>query len=111
MGVRRTAGKPFQGLAGYPFELHFAKLLDFKGATCASASNSRDGTERIRACETERVLRKLDLSRGQAKAVERLSHSLVDELIHGPMARVTAIIDDMSRSAAAEKVWRDRRDS
>lgn len=62
--------------------------------------NSLDGTERIRAHETERVLRKLDLSRKQAQAVERLTSSLVDELVHGPITRITAIIQATSKSAA-----------
>ena len=59
-----------------------------------------DGTERIRARETERVLRKLDLSRKQAQAVERLTSSLADELVHGPITRITVIIQATSESAA-----------
>jgi glutamyl-tRNA reductase len=55
--------------------------------------NSYASAERVRARETERVLRKLDLSREQAEAVEHVSRSLVDELVHGPIAKVTAIIE------------------
>jgi glutamyl-tRNA reductase len=50
--------------------------------------------------ETERVLRKLDLSREQAEVVERLSHSLVEKLVDGPIAKVTAIIERTYQSAA-----------
>ena len=55
--------------------------------------NSYVSAERVRARETERVLMKFDLSREQAEAVERVSRSLVDELVHGPIAKVTAIIE------------------
>ena len=63
---------------------------------CASA-------ERVRARETERVLRKLDLSREQAEAVECLSRSLVDELVRGPIAKVTAIMERTGVSAAGRE--------
>ena len=63
-------------------------------------TNSRDGAECIRARETERVLRKLGLSREQAQVVERLTSSLADELVHGPITRITAIIQAISKSAA-----------
>ena len=62
--------------------------------------NSLDGAERIRAHETERVLRKLDLSREQAQVVEHLTSSLADELVHGPITRINAIIQATSKSAA-----------
>ena len=60
---------------------------------CASA-------ERVRAREAERLLRKLDLSREQAEVVERVSHSLVEKLVDGPIATVTAIIERTDQSAA-----------
>jgi len=63
---------------------------------CASA-------EGVRARETERVLRKLDLSREQAEAVERVSRSLVEKLVHGPIAKVTAIIERTGESAAGRE--------
>jgi len=49
-------------------------------------------------------LRKLDLSREQAEAVERVSRSLVDELVHGPIAKVTAIMERTGQSATGRKV-------
>jgi glutamyl-tRNA reductase len=59
--------------------------------------------EGVRARETERVLRKLDLSREQAEAVERVSRSLVEKLVHGPIAKVTAIIERTGESAAGRE--------
>ncbi len=67
-------------------------------------TNSRDGAECIRARETERVLRKLGLSREQAQAVQRLTSKLVDELVHGPITTITAIIQAISKSAAGGEV-------
>ncbi len=66
-------------------------------------TNSRDGAECIRARETERVLRKLGLSREQAQVVERLTSSLANELVHGPITRINAIIQAISKSAAGGK--------
>ena len=104
MEVSRTPGKHFENLPGYYFELHCAGLLDFEEAPCAFTSNSLSDTERIRARETERVLRKLDLSREQAEAVEHLSQSLVNRLIHGPIAGVAAVFERASRSVAGKEV-------
>jgi Glutamyl-tRNAGlu reductase, dimerisation domain len=55
-------------------------------------------TERVRARETERVLRKLDLSQEQVEVVERLSRSLVEKLVQGPITKVTAIIERTDES-------------
>ena len=63
---------------------------------CASA-------ERVRARETERVLRKLDLAREQEEVVERLSRSLVEKLIQGPIEKVTAIIETTGESVAGRE--------
>jgi glutamyl-tRNA reductase len=60
--------------------------------------------ERVRARETERVLRKLDLSPEQAEAVERLSLTLVENLVIGPIANVTAITERTGESAASREV-------
>ena len=76
-----------------------AKVLMARGT-----SNSCASTERVRARETARVLRKLDLSREQAEAVERVSRSLVDELVHGPIAKVTATMERTGQSATGRKV-------
>ena len=63
-----------------------AKLHQVRGI-----SNPRTAPNAFAPRETERVLRKFDLSREQAKAVERVSRSLVDNLLHAPIAKVTAI--------------------
>ncbi len=65
--------------------------------------NSRASIESVRASETERVLRKLDLTPEQAEAVERVSRSLVDELVHGPIANVATVIERMGESAASKE--------
>ena len=75
-----------------------AKLLKARGT-----SNSCASADRVRARETERVLRKLDLSREQAEAVECLSRSLVEKLVHGPIAKVTAISERTGESAAGRE--------
>jgi hypothetical protein len=75
-----------------------AKLLKARGT-----SNSCASTERVRACETARVLRKLDLSREQAEAVERFSRSLVYELVRGPIAKITAISKRTGESAVGRE--------
>jgi glutamyl-tRNA reductase len=58
----------------------------------------REDSERIRSRETERVLRKLDLSGEQAEAVEHLGRSLVDELIYGPITKVIDTVEETSNS-------------
>ena len=50
----------------------------------------RDGAERIRHHEVSRTLGKMDLSPEEQKAVERLSHSLVKKLLHGPISEIKA---------------------
>jgi glutamyl-tRNA reductase len=70
---------------------------DARGEPSNERSSSHDGTERIRVRETERVLRRLDLSREQAQAVERLANSVADQLVHGPIARINTIIEGTSR--------------
>jgi glutamyl-tRNA reductase len=57
-----------------------------------------DVTERVRARETERLLRKLDLSGERAEDVERLSRSLVVGLANGPIARIATFVEGTSRS-------------
>lgn len=63
----------------------------------------REDSERIRSRETERVLRKLDLSGEQAEAVEHLSRSLVNELIHGPITKVIDTVEETSNSVTGGK--------
>ena len=63
----------------------------------------REDSERIRSRETERVLRKLDLSGEQAEAVEHLSRSLVDELIYGPITKVIDTVEETSNSVTGGK--------
>ncbi len=75
-----------------------AKLLKARGT-----SNSFASAERVCACEAERNLRKLDLSREQAETVECLSRSPVDELVHARIEVVTAISERTGESTACRE--------
>lgn len=50
----------------------------------------RDRAERIRAREVERALGRLDATPAQREAVEALTRSLVNKLLHAPVARLRA---------------------
>ncbi len=50
----------------------------------------RDGAERIRRHELARVLKRMELSPEEAASVERMSHSLVNKLLHGPIQEIKA---------------------
>ena len=56
--------------------------------------------EGIRAHEVRRLLSKLSLSPEQREAIENFSHSLVEELVHGPIAETIALVQEPSESAA-----------
>lgn len=53
----------------------------------------RDGAEQIRRHELSRALRRMDLSPAEAEAVERMSHSLVNKLLHGPISEIKALAE------------------
>ena len=53
----------------------------------------RDGAERIRRHELSRALRRMELSPGEAETVERMSHSLVNKLLHGPISEIKALAE------------------
>jgi glutamyl-tRNA reductase len=50
----------------------------------------RDGAERIRRHELARALKRMELSPEEAASVERMSHSLVNKLLHGPIQEIKA---------------------
>jgi glutamyl-tRNA reductase len=50
----------------------------------------RDGAEQIRRHELARALRRMELSPEEAASVERMSHSLVSKLLHGPIQEIKA---------------------
>jgi glutamyl-tRNA reductase len=65
--------------------------------------------EGIRAHEVRRLLSKLSLSPEQSEAIENLSHSLVEELVHGPIAEtMAALVQEPSESAAIGETSHDR---
>jgi glutamyl-tRNA reductase len=50
----------------------------------------RDGAERIRRHELARALERMELSPEEAASVERMSYSLVNKLLHGPIQEIKA---------------------
>lgn len=48
----------------------------------------RDDAERIRNHEVSRAMNKLNLSPEEKKTIEKLSHSLVNKLLHGPISEI-----------------------
>jgi len=53
----------------------------------------RDEAERIRRHELARATKGLDLSPGEQAAVERMSHALVNKLLHGPIQEIKALAE------------------
>jgi glutamyl-tRNA reductase len=53
----------------------------------------RDGAEQIRRHELSRALRRMDLSPEEEAAVERMSHSLMNKLLHGPISELKALAE------------------
>ena len=62
----------------------------------------RSEAERVRRHEVARTLKKADLSPEEEAAVERLSHSLVNKLLHGPIAEIKALAESGSPVESAE---------
>ena len=65
--------------------------------------------EAIRTHEVRRLLNKLSLSPEQSEAIENLSHSLVEELVHGPIAETIALVQEPSEMAAIGETLHGRR--
>lgn len=53
----------------------------------------RDGADKIRRHELSRALRRLDLTPEETEAVERMSHSMVNKLLHGPISELKALAE------------------
>ncbi len=62
----------------------------------------RDGAERIRRHELSRALGRMDLSPEEAAAVERMSHALVNKLLHGPIQELKSLAEAGSPLESAE---------
>ena len=62
----------------------------------------RDGAEKIRRHELARALKGLDLSPEEAEAVERMSHTLVNKLLHGPIQEIKALAEAGAPLESAE---------
>ena len=64
--------------------------------------------EGIRAHEVCRLFNKISLPPEQWEAIEDLSHSLVAELVHGPIAETIALVQLPSESADSGERSRGR---
>jgi glutamyl-tRNA reductase len=53
----------------------------------------RAGAEQIRRHELSRALRKMDLSPEEQAAVERMSHALMNKLLHGPISELKTLAE------------------
>jgi glutamyl-tRNA reductase len=62
----------------------------------------RDEAERIRRHELARALGRMDLPPEEEAAVERMSHALVNKLIHGPIQEIKALAGAGSPLESAE---------
>lgn len=62
----------------------------------------RNEAERVRRHELARALNRLDLSPEEAEAVERMSHTLVNKLLHGPIQELKALAESGSPLESAE---------
>jgi len=65
------------------------------------ARDPHHGVEGVRAHEVRRLFSKISLSLEQTEAIENLSRSLVDELVHGPIAEAVARVQPPSALAAS----------
>jgi glutamyl-tRNA reductase len=70
-----------------------------------SSANKRFGSsaELIRRHEVYRAVKRLDLSREEEEAVERMSCSLVDKLIRGPISDAMRRAGDQQRPSAPRR--------
>jgi glutamyl-tRNA reductase len=62
----------------------------------------RDQAERVRRHELTRTLNRLDLLPEEAEAVERMSYTLVNKLLHGPIQELKALAESGSPVESAE---------
>jgi glutamyl-tRNA reductase len=65
--------------------------------------------EGIRTHEVRRLLNKLSFSPEQSEAIENLSHSLVEELVRGPIAETIALVQEPRESASSGETLHGRR--
>ena len=69
----------------------------------------QDSAEQIRRHEVSRALKKVNLSPDEEEVIERLSRSLVGELLHGPISRVMARAEvDLARPNLVTQRYRSK---
>jgi glutamyl-tRNA reductase len=62
----------------------------------------RDEAERIRHHEFSRALGRMDLSPAEEASIERMSHALVNKLLHGPIQEIKALAEAGSTLESVE---------
>ncbi len=90
-GAAAAEGEAMIGPAVFEFmgwlsTLHVAPLI----------RELKDGAERIRRHELARALKGLELSPEETKVIERMSHALVNKLLHGPIQELKALAESGS---------------
>ncbi|MGF1473859.1 MAG: glutamyl-tRNA reductase [Rubrobacteraceae bacterium] len=90
-GDRGDAAKKGEAMIG-PAVLEYMSWLSSRHAV-PLIQELRAGADRIRRHELSRALKKLDLTSEETEAVERMSHSLVNKLLHGPISELKALAE------------------
>jgi glutamyl-tRNA reductase len=90
--VDHNAGER-QEAAGRAEEIIEPAVLEFMGwmstlDVVPLIKELRDEAEKVREHEISKALKKSDLSPEQAEAVEKMSRSLVNKLLHGPISEI-----------------------
>ena len=96
-GAAAAAGEAMIGPAVFDFmgwlsTLHVVPLI----------KELRDEAERVRRHELARALNRLDLLPEDAEAVERMSYTLVNKLLHGPIQELKALAESGSPVESVE---------
>lgn len=66
----------------------------------------RDGAEHIRRHELARATKRMDLSPEELETIERMSHSLVNKLLHGPISELKAYAKETGSTPDDDEVRR-----
>ncbi|MGB3635201.1 MAG: glutamyl-tRNA reductase [Rubrobacteraceae bacterium] len=90
-GDRSEAARDGEALIG-PAVFEYMSWLSTRHAA-PLIQELRDGADKVRRHELSRALRRLDLTPEEVEAVERMSHSLVNKLLHGPISELKALAE------------------
>ena len=91
LGGRDEAARKGEDLIG-PAVFEYMSWLSTRHAA-PLIQELRSGADKIRRHELSRTLRRLDLTPEESEAVERMSHSLVNKLLHEPISELKALAE------------------